>query len=115
MTASKKEFQWRDAEGSLHNLKDMDTHHIFFSWLMVWNHICPEDMQEWWRNKPNPRTFGPFYTDEYMESAIAEFTHELQQRTDMSERQKGIWAKVIKNCVALSKAGSTAEETPNAL
>lgn len=97
-----KDFQWRDAQGSFHVPKDMETHHVFFSWLMVWNHTCPTEMRVWW-NDPNPRTFSSFYTEKYMQNALAVFTHELQLRKDMTERQLAIWQKVVGSCVGLAK------------
>ncbi len=73
-------FRWRDAGGNYHAPESMETRHLFYTLRMIWNHSMPEV----WRIQPfRLYRFQPFYTEEYMRSAITAIGKELLSRPDL--------------------------------
>lgn len=73
-------FKWKDRHDVFKTPQEMDTHHLYFTLRMIWNHSAPPDM----RMHPYEQySFGPFYTFEYMSEAVKHIYRELKTRTDM--------------------------------
>lgn len=73
-------FQWIDKNNDRHYPKDMSTHHVFYTLLMIWNHSAPEDM----KIHPYKRyTFSSSYTSEYMANAVKSLMIEFSKRDDV--------------------------------
>jgi len=73
------DFVWRSREGNL-LVKDMKAKHIFYVWLMIWNHAAPKHMQVWFTHK---YVFSyPKYTPEYMLVAFKAMYSALLARWD---------------------------------
>lgn len=70
--------------------RDMKTKHLFYAWLMIWNHTCPPELQYWFTHEYE---FAPFYTPEYMLRAFRAFYIELKRRNDIGPKM----AKAIKD------------------
>jgi hypothetical protein len=77
-------FEWRDASGKFHKIKDMETTHLFNILKMIWNHSVPEILKILpYKNY----TFSEFYTNNYMRTAVRNITSELFQRVDLKYNQ----------------------------
>lgn len=89
-------FKWKDQFDVFKTPQEMDTHHLYFTLRMIWNHSVPIDM----RMLPyQPYKFGKFYTAEYMAEAVKHLFLELKTRKDMKpEWIKGIVH--IRRCMA---------------
>jgi len=76
-------FEWRDARGAFHKVREMETRHLFFTVCMIWNHAMPDDAKT---HDYRRYTFGPFYTSEYMADAVRHTLRELLGRPDIEPR-----------------------------
>lgn len=77
---NKQIWQWMDRDGNLHDPREMETRHLFYTLRMIWNHAMPENV----RLYPYKRyTFGGFCTDEYMQEAVRHIGQELLLRLDI--------------------------------
>jgi hypothetical protein len=75
-----KRFMWKDRENGFHFPSSMETRHLFYTLRMIWNHTMPADA----RITPyQAYSFGPFYTRQYLITAIAELARELASRADL--------------------------------
>jgi len=81
--------------GELHDPKKMSTHHVFFTWLMIWNHSAPKEL----RIKKGNRYggFPAFYTPTYMLDAFANLYWELKRRQDTTMEQRLVVARIEGN------------------
>ena len=73
-------FMWRDQRGNRHYIKDMDTHHLFCTFRMIWNNTMPVEARVGYVRLYR---FGPFYTPDYMKGAILAIWPELTSRKDL--------------------------------
>jgi hypothetical protein len=80
-------FQWRDRKGNMHYPKDMSTKHVFYAWLMIWNHAAPEHMRIWNNHKYR---FPAHYSREYVLESFRELYYELKQRSDLGIKSKKV-------------------------
>jgi len=70
-------FCWRDRNGVFHPINTMETRHLYYTLLMIWNHSAPEHL----KYRPfNEYTFNSFYTAEYFLEAVKAIVPELQTR-----------------------------------
>jgi len=74
-------FRWRDRDGGFHDPSGMETRHLFHTVSMIWNHVMPpeaatHDFQRY--------SFSPFYTEDYMRSAVRAMLPELLGRDDLT-------------------------------
>ncbi len=44
-------FQWKQAKGKYTLISDMNDKHVFYTWLMLWNHNCKPEHKIWENNK----------------------------------------------------------------
>lgn len=102
IVAGKKPYQWRASGGELFNLKDLPTSRLFYTWLLLWNHMCPEPLRRWYKE---PRTFGSFYTDEYLHMSLQETTKEMMFRTellegksDLGKKSRDVFLEILNEC-----------------
>ena len=94
-------FRWKDQHDVYKTPQEMDTHHLYFTLRMIWNHSVPPNM----RMLPyQPYSFGKFYTFEYMGEAVKHIYRELKTRKDMRPE----W---IKGLVHIRKCIEGAEVT----
>lgn len=71
-------FKWRDRKGGYHYPADMETHHLFHTIRMIWNHNMPMKL------KPYKKyTFSETYTPQYLEKALRAMVPELAKRSDI--------------------------------
>lgn len=62
------DFEWRDRMGDMHKPKNMSSKHIFYTWLMIWNHSAPSSFRIPWGYR---YTFDQsLYPNDYMERAF---------------------------------------------
>lgn len=80
------EYKWRDRDGNFHDPKAMETRHIFYVMLMIWNHSVPTELQV---NFKHSYTFSDFYTRGYMAWTVLVMYHELKSRK-LTAEQKAI-------------------------
>lgn len=74
-------WRWKAADGSEWFPEKMVTRHLFFTVRMIWNHSVPPHM----RTGPHRRhEFGPFYTQQYMQTAAKLMIPELLKRQDIT-------------------------------
>lgn len=86
-----KAFQWRANSGKFYYVKDMATRHLFYTWLMIWNHSAPREQ----KIMPHRSyTFGKFYTPAYMFEAFKQTYFELKSRTDLAFQFQEIVKKI---------------------
>lgn len=82
-------FHWRTKGGDFVRPGNMETRHVFFTWLMIWNHSCPEDLV---RSEGRRYTdFDQFYTPAYMVQAFRVMFNELKGRKDL----RASWRQVV--------------------
>lgn len=93
-------FIWLDRHGNSTRVSNMRTDHLVFTLRMIWNHSAPEDL------KLRPYTqysFSPFYTTDYMRSAVSSMLAELVTRKDMSPGRREDFMRIMENSNILSK------------
>lgn len=93
----KKPFFWRSAAcngGGERSVKEMETKHLFYTWLMIWNHSAPQELRIWDTKR---YVFGPFYTNEYMLEAFREIYIELKTRKDIGPKMKEVVSRIEAN------------------
>lgn len=74
-------FRWRDKTGNFHPIDKMNTHHLFNTFRMIWNH----SMREEGRSRSYTHySFGKFYTPAYMRDAVRHIAPELLKREDIA-------------------------------
>jgi len=93
-----KGFQWRARTGEMFSPCDMETRHLFFTVLMIWNHSCPPEQRIW---KTQKYYFTEFYTPKYMLTALVNLLVELSIRGDIDKRFEQaldkMWAHLFAN------------------
>lgn len=68
---------WRDRNGIFHPVEYMETRHLYYTLLMIWNHSAPEHL----KYRPfNEYTFSSFYTVEYFIDTVRAMMKEIQTR-----------------------------------
>lgn len=91
-TEAEKPFIWRTKDRHLLlPVNEMNTKHLFYTLLMIWNHSAPKDAQIWFNHK---YVFGPFYTPQYMLAAFRAIYVELKRRTDIGPRMSEVLTKM---------------------
>jgi len=94
-------FRWKDREDRYHNPEEMDTKHVFYTWLMIWNHEAPDDsMRIWFTHRYQ---FSSFYTPKYMLKAFGVMYFQLKNRTDVGPKMKWVIARIEAMCRNLSE------------
>jgi hypothetical protein len=86
-----REFIWKDREDNFIRVSQMDTKHVFYTWLMIWNHGVPPWHQIWFRHR---YTFGSYYTKNYMLEAFRAMYIELKRRDDLGPRMKEVITQI---------------------
>lgn len=92
-----KNFRWTDREGRRWKLTDMTTKHVFYSWLMLWNHYAPQPYDI--GGIGNRYAFIGTVKDP--EKSFRELTYELVTRTDATDVQKAVVQRVIENAAKM--------------
>jgi hypothetical protein len=81
-------FKWRCKDsGRLVKPKYMHYKHLFYTWLMIWNHAVPTNYTIWWNYK---YVFDDYYTNEYMQAAFGAIYREIKKRTDYGYKMLGV-------------------------
>jgi len=90
-------FKWR-TKGGEQNLapSEMETHHLFYTLRMIWNHTVPVEHRF---SHYNHYRLGPTYTPEYLLTAIHALLAELSLRRDITPS----WMSDIKVMIEKSK------------
>jgi len=96
--AAAKVFEWKDRNNNFYKVTEMETRHLYFTLRMIWNHVCPEELQL----KPFKKyKFGKFYTQKYIEEAVYHLSRELSTRRDIPMT----WLKDLRKIHAYIKQG----------
>jgi hypothetical protein len=86
------DFLWRTKDShQFIAVWDMNTKHVFYTLLMIWNHSAPEDAQIWFRHR---YVFDSFYTPEYMLQAFNALYHEIKTREDLGYKMSEVVYKM---------------------
>lgn len=85
-------FRWRDRFGEHHDVKNMETRHLFFTLRMIWNNTMPAQ----YRLPGNLYVFGKHYTKHYMVRAVRALAKELAGREDMAPE----WQRQLQQMIA---------------
>ncbi len=82
-------FKWKSRESFI-DPRDMETRHLFMTFVLIWNHTMPyEAMIERSGNwKHHMYMLGPFYTKEYLATALVSIAPILFSRHDLEESWK---------------------------
>lgn len=75
------QFRWRSRKGVFHLPEEMETHHLFYTILMIWNHSVPPELRI---GRYTRYEFGRFYSPEYMADAVRHLARELVNRKDLT-------------------------------
>lgn len=87
LKAHKQSFVWNDAFGKSYPVGNMDTHHLFYSVRMLWNHLLPAHVQM----KPFKKKAIGNPHSEYWKQAMAVMWRVLLDRKDITPKfQEGI-------------------------
>lgn len=78
LSETDSDFAWRDRFGNFTKPKNMQTRHLFYTLRMIWNHSMVLKFEPY-----NKYDFSPFYTNEYMATAIKHIVAELKTRPDI--------------------------------
>lgn len=78
-------WSWRDKFGNLHDPKEMETRHLFYTVRMIWNHSVPPHMIVGQNVKLY--RFSSFYTTPYMRQSVLQCGAELMTRKDLEPWQ----------------------------
>lgn len=90
-------FKWKTSnDNNFISPKDMHSKHLFYTWLMIWNHSAPKELRIWDTHK---YVFNSFYTNEYMLSAFANLYFELKKRTDLGPKMLEVISKIESNYI----------------
>jgi hypothetical protein len=95
--AIEKEFVWKCSDqrgGFFIPVSQMHTKHLFYTWLMIWNHAAPVELRIWFNH---PYVFDPFYTKEYMLEAFRSMYFELKKRTDIGFKMREVITRIEAN------------------
>lgn len=87
-------FMWRTKGGEMIAPSKMETRHVFYTWLLIWNHSCPEELV-----RPEGRRydeFGAWYTPQRMLTAFGVMTEQLKHRNDLAPGARKIVDEVVK-------------------
>lgn len=86
-------FMWRSKDGLI-SLKEMESKHLFYTWLMIWNNFCDVEDRVWYKGKKifNQQT----HSVQYLEEAFAEMTKELEGRNDMGFKSSEAFYNICK-------------------
>lgn len=87
-------YKWRDRTGEYITPKSMPTKRLFYTWLMIWNHIVPSELRIW---NNHMYTFDYPYTYEYLVDSMKFLWDELKTRTDIGPRMKSAIVNVEDN------------------
>lgn len=74
---------------------DMETRHVFYTWLLIWNHSCPEELV-----RPEGKRydwFDPWYTPARMLTAFGVMMEELKRRRDLRSEWRHVVEEVIRS------------------
>jgi hypothetical protein len=91
------EFIWRSAAcngGGKFSVTEMRTKHLFYTWLMIWNHAAPSYLRIW---DNHHYIFSSFYTKEYILLAFKSMYLELKRRTDIGPKMLEVIARIEAN------------------
>lgn len=90
-------YRWRDRLGNLHKPSEMSDKHVFYTWLMIWNHSVPSRYTIWFSYK---YVFMDFYSNEYMQQSFNILYCEMKKRSYGIATQRTIETieKYIKIC-----------------
>jgi hypothetical protein len=86
-------FQWRTQFGEMYYPREMVTRHVFYTWLLIWNHSCPAELV-----RPEGRKydgFGKWYTPERLLTAFACMAEELTRRDNLLPWQIAVIREVV--------------------
>jgi hypothetical protein len=73
---------WRDREGQRHTPASLETHHLFYTLRMIWNHVVPSHMRV---GKVRLYIFSAkHYSPRYFAEAVAALGAELMTRQDVT-------------------------------
>lgn len=92
-----KEFIWQVSAnhgGESIPVSQMKTKHLFYTWLMIWNHSAPKELRIWDTHR---YTFGSFYTPKYMLNAFRSLYIELKNRDDIGYKMLGVIESIENN------------------
>ena len=78
LVAREDKFLWKDRHGRLHDPKDMETRHLFYTFRMLWNHTMPENMRS-----ANYKRWRLHMSEDYIKQAIKHIGMALSERTDI--------------------------------
>ncbi len=92
-----KPFMWKvnvfHGGGEL-SVDEMETKHLFYTFLMIWNHSAPKKLRIWEKRKYD---FGPHYTPEYMFEAFKNMLFELTKRKDLGPKMLAVLQTIESN------------------
>lgn len=86
-------FRWRTQFGEMLLPSEMATRHVFYTWLLIWNHACPPALVRKEGRKYDG--FGKWYTPARMLTAFGVMMVELQKRNDLSPEFRKIVREVM--------------------
>lgn len=86
------DYQWRDREGNYISLTDMPSKRLFYTYLMLWNHIVPENMRIW--NNYRYKFDRTIYTAEYIKTGFKAMRIELSKRDDLGPKMKEVLLQI---------------------
>ena len=85
-------FAWRDRSGEYYDPKLMNSKHVFYVMLMIWNHAAPKHHQIW---ANHAYCFPDMYTPSYMLNAFHVMFSEAVKRRDLGPKMKDVIEKIF--------------------
>lgn len=86
-----KGFRWKTKDDEFLDPRQMTSKHLFYAWLMIYNHSAPEEHQIWFTQR---YVFTAFYTPKYMFKAFEQLYYELKTRKDLGPKMLAVIAEI---------------------
>ncbi len=76
---------WKTLNDKFIPISQMDTHHLFYTVRMIWNHVVPKKFKLY---SMYEYTFSSWYTKERLQQALCNMLFTLAQRSDIKSTWK---------------------------
>lgn len=97
------DYKWRTRTNEFIKPKEMDSKHLFYTWLMIYNHTVQPSLRIW---NTHRYKFNVFYTNEYMQESFEQLYIELKMRHDLGPKMKEVISIIESRYVNKIKEGN---------
>jgi hypothetical protein len=88
-------FIWESAKGERLELGSLPAKRLFYTWLLLWNHLCPEDQRVWYKG---PTVFHRVSEDKLIESLKHCTVVLTAKQKELGPRMQEVFVSVTEAC-----------------